>query len=224
MPAVMDRINVSAIFNISVKFLPTDRPTIFGTLYVPQKLYIIHSKRRQEQREETKSDWRDRRDFAVYEHVAQYATRQYILTASRNRIARCIYASRGGAGTRDVQNEGDVENIYRSYGFFIATPGPKGIWTFEEEVAHYNSAYILAGFEGTNLHNSVFMKPGGTLINMQTDTLPNVNQAHLADMNNLTTHHIDLSKNMTGATVDIDVLNHELGNLADDIRRANCSA
>ena len=102
----------------------------------------------------------------MYEHVARYATRQYILTASQRRIARCIYASRGGAGNRDVQNEGDVEEIYRSYGFFIATPGPEGLWTFYEEVAHYNSAYILAGFEGTNLHNSVFMKPGKTLIVM----------------------------------------------------------
>merc|ERR1711920_727736 len=114
-----------------------------------------------------------------------YATRQYILTASQRRIARCIYTSRGGAGSRKVQNEGDVEDIYRSYGFFIATPGPEGLWTFYEEVAHYNSAYILAGFEGTNLHNSVFVKPGRMLITMQTLDHQNANQVLLAEMNNL---------------------------------------
>lgn len=191
--------NLSAIFNVSIKFVPTDRPTVFITLYVPQKLFIISYQRRREQRK-FKADERDRRNFAAYEHVARYATRQYNLTANQRRIARCIYASRhGGADSdrRKVRNEGDVEDIYRSYGFFIATPGPKGLWTFEEEVAHYNSAYILAGFEGSNLHNSVFMKPGGTLIMMQTKSRRSsqLNQVLLAEMNNLTIHQIDLSKN-----------------------------
>ena len=200
----MDRINLTAIFNISIKFVPTDRPTIFRTLYVPQKLFLIYYQRKREHRQkEQHTEERDRRNFAVYEHVVRYARRQYILTASQRRNARCIYASRHGVGNAGgiisdgVQNEGDVEDLYRSYGFFIATPGPEGLWTFEEEVAHYNSAYMLAGFEGSNLHNSVFMKPGGTLILMQSVSYkgwdPGLeNQAVLVGMNNLTAHSIDL--------------------------------
>ena len=211
--------------------MPTDRPTIFRTLYVPQKLFLIYYQRKREHRQkEQHTEERDRRNFAVYEHVVRYARRQYILTASQRRNARCIYASRHGVGNAGgiisdgVQNEGDVEDLYRSYGFFIATPGPEGLWTFEEEVAHYNSAYMLAGFEGSNLHNSVFMKPGRTLITMQTLDHRNANQVLLAEMNNLTTHHVDLSKKKRGASVNMDTLNHELDKLADVIRRAHCSA
>merc|ERR1719356_1115888 len=123
-------------------------------------------------------------------------------------MSRCIYISRNGKGNRAVRNERQVADRYRSYGFLIATPGSEGPWTFEEEVAHYNSAYILAGFEGTNMHNSVFMKPGRTLIRMKIDggtrNGRHVVQPMLEDMNSLTAHQIDLTENMTGARLNID--------------------
>ena len=60
-----------------------------------------------------------------------------------------------------MANEGDVEALFQRQGFQILTAG-RG--NRAQELSRYQAARIVAGFEGTNLHNSVFMKPNGTVV------------------------------------------------------------
>lgn len=74
-----------------------------------------------------------------------------------------IYVSRAlvKAGNHRFINEGSIENIFENYGFKIIRPEE---CPFEEQVAHYRNASVLAGPLSSALHNSVFCPDGTTII------------------------------------------------------------
>lgn len=59
-----------------------------------------------------------------------------------------------------------LEQIFADLGFDIIYG--ESIKTFEQQVALFNSARIVAGVTGSGLTNAMFMKPGGILIELST--------------------------------------------------------
>lgn len=227
---VEDRIDLGAIFNTSVIFLPQDRPTKVRTVYVPHQSFVIYTMREYFNKRVSDVDDDDRRACVVYQKIAEYAARKHVLV----KAPRCIYLSRRGAISggddrtisggvdRTVLNEGWVEELYHARGFFIARPGPNGNWTFEEEVAHYSQAYILAGFSGTNMHNSVFLKKGGIIINMNVvEKRTDVNQGLIDNMSEHTTYKINLVNGYRNEQVSEPEVKAKLDDLADVIRQCS---
>ncbi|MFM6944063.1 MAG: glycosyltransferase 61 family protein [Bacteroidota bacterium] len=59
-----------------------------------------------------------------------------------------------------------IEQVFLEMGFEVVYG--EDINTFEEQVALFNSARIVAGVTGSGLTNAMFMKPGGILIELAT--------------------------------------------------------
>ena len=66
-------------------------------------------------------------------------------------------------------NERAVERIFRELGFKILHPES---WRFEQQVALFQRADVLAGVEGSALHNSVFRRSEALGINIGTAREP----------------------------------------------------
>ena len=81
-----------------------------------------------------------------------------------------IYVARRRArGYHPMRNERAVENVFRDLGFKILHPER---WRFEQQVALFQRADVLAGVEGSALHNSVFMRAGTRVISIGTPREP----------------------------------------------------
>jgi Glycosyltransferase 61 len=65
--------------------------------------------------------------------------------------------------SRVIANEVLVEKIFQQAGFQILYPETV---SFEEQLAFYANADVVAGPSGSALHNSLFMKPGAKLIEL----------------------------------------------------------
>ena len=81
-----------------------------------------------------------------------------------------IYVARRRArGYHPMINERAVERMFRELGFKILHPES---WRFEQQVALFQRADVLAGVEGSALHNSVFMRREALVINIGTAREP----------------------------------------------------
>ena len=81
-----------------------------------------------------------------------------------------LYLSRRRAkGYHPMSNELQVERIFIDSGFKVLHPEH---WRFEQQVALFQRAEVIAGVEGSALHNSVFMQPGKLVINIGTAREP----------------------------------------------------
>jgi hypothetical protein len=62
-----------------------------------------------------------------------------------------------------VANEVQIERAFARRGFAVVFPETE---TFQEQLALYASAQVVAGLSGSGLHNSVFMRPGAHVIEL----------------------------------------------------------
>jgi len=62
---------------------------------------------------------------------------------------------------RPIVNEDAIEKLFISFGFIVIYPEQT---KFEEQVLMCSKADVMAGFSGSALHNSVFMKEGSLVI------------------------------------------------------------
>lgn len=83
-----------------------------------------------------------------------------------------VYLSRSQLNKRKrkVLNEVAIEKAFEQAGFDIVHVQTM---TWPEQVDLYSQCSVLAGLEGSGLHNSVFMPPGGTVINLCSMRAPN---------------------------------------------------
>jgi capsular polysaccharide biosynthesis protein len=83
-----------------------------------------------------------------------------------------IYVSRSKLlkRKRKVLNEAAIEKVFISHGFIVIHPQEL---SFLEQLALLSNTHVLAGMEGSGLHNCVFMPPGGTVINLCGVRQPN---------------------------------------------------
>lgn len=147
------------------RLLLINQPTVFEHLTVPEPLLEINHRV-----DPTLAD--------VYENIAQYCLS---LNSSRpDLICRLsgwsdsgplkLYVSRRRArGYHPMINEPAVESMFRDLGFKILHPER---WRFEQQIALFRRADVLAGVEGSALHNSVFMRAGTRVISIGTPREP----------------------------------------------------
>ncbi|MGH6964186.1 MAG: glycosyltransferase family 61 protein [Phenylobacterium sp.] len=78
-----------------------------------------------------------------------------------------LYVSRRRFSRRDlfrvVANEAHIETAFQRRGFEVIYPESM---SFEDQIALYSRAQWVAGISGSGLHNSLFMQPGATIIEL----------------------------------------------------------
>ena len=78
--------------------------------------------------------------------------------------AKKIYLSRAKLGSRRTYGEEKVQAIFAKNGFTIVYPETLPL---AQQIAAVRDATVLAGCAGTALHLGLFMKPGGTVIQIK---------------------------------------------------------
>lgn len=103
-----------------------------------------------------------------------------------------LYLSRRKArGYHPMNNEREVERVFAEAGFKILHPER---WSFEQQLALFSRAEVIAGAEGSALHNSLFMKKGSKVLSIGTPREPsgfNLNQSLCNSLNNVSIAYID---------------------------------
>ena len=89
-----------------------------------------------------------------------------------------IYVSRTAMQTRRTFGEAVVQKIFEKNGYKIICPETLPL---KKQIALVKNCKYLAGCAGTALHLALFMKPGGTVIQIKRNRLPKCN----ADIQNL---------------------------------------
>lgn len=84
-------------------------------------------------------------------------------------INRIYLSRRRTSGYHPMQNEREVENLFINLGFFILHPEHH---PYLKQLILFNTATVLAGVEGSGLHNSVFMPKGSKVIQIGTPREP----------------------------------------------------
>ena len=99
-----------------------------------------------------------------------------------------------------------VESIFRSYGFSIIKPEKLSI---TNQIKLIKSAKVIAGFKGSQLHNSIFCKEGSIVISIgdeKNPNAPNTNQKmcdSLVGANSLFVPHIESEEETLDHLTDI---------------------
>lgn len=119
----------------------------FEELVVPERLFRLnHSS--------------DPRLRWVYRHLAQSAPAPTV-------APQRLYLSRRRFSQRDlfrvVANEAHIETAFQRRGFEVLYPETM---RFEDQIALYSRAKAVAGISGSGLHNSLFMRPDATIIEL----------------------------------------------------------
>lgn len=107
-----------------------------------------------------------------------------------------IYVSRTALKARKTYGEGVVQNIFEKNGYKIIYPETMSL---VEQISLVKNCKYLAGCAGTALHLALFMKPGGTVIQIKRNRLPKCN----ADIQNL----INDTKKLNGIFISGSVEN-----------------
>jgi hypothetical protein len=119
-----------------------DQPLRAAELTVPSALCVINVGAHPDQ-------------ALVYRRIASCCTERYTPDAP---TADKLYISRSAFnGFQPVTNEHEVEEMFASLGFAVIHPERL---TFEEQVVAFGAADVVAGFTGSGMHNSVFMREG----------------------------------------------------------------
>ncbi len=122
-----------------------DEPIEFETLVVPERLWALNSHA-------------DLETKHVYRAISHYFERSEPtpnrIYLSRRKVSRKTFR-------RVIVNEATIESVFARFGFTIIYPE---LETFARQVRICSGADVIAGFSGSALHNSVFMRKGATLI------------------------------------------------------------
>ena len=89
------------------------------------------------------------------------SSKKIFLARSNNRIPKGIY--------------GVAETLFERHGFTVIRPERL---SFAQQIALMRSAEILAGYSGSQLHNSIFCKPGTLVINLGDKKSPDYTLAN----------------------------------------------
>lgn len=150
-------------FGVKLEDLYTVRACLrFKKLAVPSMLFEVGQAAKPEQ-------------ALVYRQIAEYCVgRAKVPEAPRLYLSR----SRLKKGHKPAANEEQVERVFESFGFTVVYPEQLD---FEAQVALYQRAEVMAGFGGSAMHNSLFMREGAMAINLGSPRAPNAvnrNQRH----------------------------------------------
>jgi len=99
----------------------------------------------------------------------------------KDEVYEKIYVSRDAMKNRRTHGEKYISGIFEKNGFKIIYPETLPL---EKQIALVNNCKVLAGCAGTALHLALFMKPGGTVIQIRRNKKHNDNAAcqHLVNL------------------------------------------
>jgi hypothetical protein len=83
------------------------------------------------------------------------------LSRVHKRPAKRLYLSRRGVGKRAIENEGEIEALFRRRGFRIVHPE---MLTIARQAVLYGRASVVAGLAGSQLHNVLLCREGTRVI------------------------------------------------------------
>jgi hypothetical protein len=170
------------LFNVSrVSFI--HHPTLFEDIYVPSELSLLHRLTYPSQ-------------LVVYHHIVQAAF-QFALPMPTPSPS-CVYVSRRFESGRTHgmhANEGQVEAFYAARGFHVLQYA--AMLPLATQARLFGGVSCLAGYEGSGLHNSVFMlSPHALVIEMDDAGVFNVQQRLLARAARQHVHRVPLPSGM----------------------------
>lgn len=125
----------------------SEEAMVFEELVVPERLFRLNHSA------DPAMAWVHRKICSRIEEVADPVERIYL---SRRRLSLKQL-------TRVIANEILVEKLFRQAGFTVIYPEEV---PFEDQLALYANARVVAGPSGSALHNSLFMRPGAKLIEL----------------------------------------------------------
>ena len=134
-------------------------------------------------------DSNETRDFdfidveAISRLVLKFPDRTSI--PSQDELPKRIFISRSavdksGIDSRSLTNREEIEGIFKSFDFEIFHPEMHPV---DMQIEMFRNADFVAGEAGSGLHNSVFMKPDTTVINLQSSRQEHLIQSSLAVIN-----------------------------------------
>ncbi len=124
--------------------LPTDIQPFDGTLlFCPQLIFP--------QRDTGASPWK-----------VEWLRKRFGLDG-RARGTKRLYVARGAAPRRRVINEVAVEKLLASHGFTSVNPG---VMSLDAQIKLFADASVVVGPHGAGLTNTVFMAPGGAVVEL----------------------------------------------------------
>ena len=148
-------LDVASIFpGLSAPIIVERRPLLFRQLMLPSELSLLEVDVSPSQR-------------SVYAHIADAAVGVTEAVNALPRRARCVYVSRrrqgdGDTGLRLISNERSVERLFEQRGHEVLHLNGLGVL---DQAAIFAHARCVVGFEGSGLHNAVFMqKPEESLV------------------------------------------------------------
>ena len=173
-------------FNLkNYKIIIVSNPTKFDNLYIPQNLCYINNKILPQQQ-------------LIYKHISSK------LPCSK--LYKFVYITRHN-GSKRIENEKSVIKLFQSNNFYIHNATSN---SFINDIKIYKNCKVLAGIEGSNLHNVVFMPKNSYLINICSNRTVTQNQINCNYINNIKCFYIPLSENSKGKTLDLKFLNYNL--------------
>jgi hypothetical protein len=143
-------------FGVKLDDLFTVRACLrFKRLAVPTMLFEVGQEAKPEQ-------------ALVYRQIADYCASRAEVPEMPTRLY--LSRSRLKKGHKPAANEAQVEQVFESFGFTVVYPEQLD---FAAQVALYRRAEVMAGFGGSAMHNSLFMREGAMAINLGSPRSPN---------------------------------------------------
>lgn len=179
------------VFNINTDdVIIITTPTKFSKVLIPEpNVYVWHDAEMIQQR--------------VYDYITAYCIRYCTLEPSFPRL----FLMRG-----DIVNQKNAIKIFAKYNF---VPIFLEFKKWRENIYLLNNADIIAGYEGTNMHNGIFMKNGKTVIILGSKRRPNcknVNQDMLDKINNINVINIEYGSDIEDKLKQLDILKADVSN------------
>ena len=190
-----------------------DQCTGFENISVPSSLFQINFGVRQEMKN-------------IYNQLVNYSKTNQPQRGSLHRILKKFYKSptsdkiylsrRRTKGYHPMLNEKEVESVFKHHGFFILHPEH---YSYQDQLLLLNNASVLAGAEGSGLHNSVFMTQGQKVIQIGTPRQPSgdiLNQRLCNSLAEVISYHIPCQGNITRgnkAIYDLNFIHTSLGEI-----------
>jgi hypothetical protein len=163
------------VFNLKkVKIVIVDEPILIKKITIPiQYSYINH--------------YIDPVQISVYSHVVKKIRDKNFEINTHEKLFLIRYDGR-------VKNEGEVYKLFEKYGF---SPIHLTQENLIRDISYVNNAKIIAGVEGTNMHNAVLMNPNMHTIciegkNKKSNSNHTItNQNELCKLNKNTLHRFE---------------------------------
>jgi len=186
-------INIFNLKNISFRII--DKCTQFKKIYIPECHLSINQ-------------WINPIQIKIYNTISS--------SIPINNQFDKIFISRRTTNSHSmlqITNDDLIEQLFKSKGFHIIIPDPK---QFIDNVSYYRGAKVMAGIEGTGLHNVLFMKPGTQLIHINTGRIfprkekMSLNQFNCCSLNNIKTNVIEFKGDIKKKEYDILYIESEM--------------